>query len=48
MANPPRIDPSSSALLAMDYPIDTLEKFVAPAESTEVPSVLPELLAAAL
>src|ERR1700728_3110306 len=41
------IDPSSSALLVMDYQIDVLEKFMAPADSTEVLSVLPKLLAAA-
>jgi nicotinamidase-related amidase len=41
------LDPSSSALLVMDYQIDVLEKFMAPADSTEVLSVLPKLLAAA-
>jgi len=43
----PLIDPSSSALLVMDYQIDVLEKFMAPADSTEVLSVLPKLLAVA-
>lgn len=33
--------------VVMDYQIDTLEKFMAPADSTEVLSVLPKLLAAA-
>jgi nicotinamidase-related amidase len=47
MTDPLLIDPSSSALLVMDYQIDTLEKFMAPADSTEVLSVLPKLLAAA-
>jgi nicotinamidase-related amidase len=47
MTNPLLIDPSSSALLVMDYQIDTLEKFMSPADSTEVLSVLPKLLAAA-
>jgi nicotinamidase-related amidase len=47
MTNPLLIDPSSSALLVMDYQIDTLEKFMAPADTTEALSVLPKLLAAA-
>ena len=47
MTDPLLIDPSSSALLAMDYQVDVLEKFMAPADSTEVLSVLPKLLAAA-
>lgn len=47
MTNPLLIDPRSSALLVMDYQIDTLGKFMAPADSTEVLSVLPKLLAAA-
>jgi hypothetical protein len=47
MTNPLLIDPRSSALLVMDYQIDVLEKFMAPADSTEVLSVLPKLLAAA-
>jgi nicotinamidase-related amidase len=47
MTDPLLIDPSSSALLVMDYQIDVLEKFMAPADSTEVLSVLPKLLAAA-
>ena len=47
MTNPLLIDPRSSALLVMDYQIDVLEKFMAPADSTEVLSLLPKLLAAA-
>ena len=47
MTDPLLIDPSNSALLAMDYQVDVLEKFMAPADSTEVLSVLPKLLAAA-
>ena len=47
MTDPLLIDPSSSALLVMDYQIDVLEKFMEPADSTEVLSVLPKLLAAA-
>jgi nicotinamidase-related amidase len=50
MTNPLLIDSSKSALLVMDYQIDVLEKFMAPADSTEVLSVLsvlPKLLAAA-
>src|SRR6202522_3274057 len=47
MTDPLLIDPSSSALLVMDCQIDVLEKFMAPANSTEVLSVLPKLLAAA-
>jgi hypothetical protein len=41
------IDPRilCSVLLVMDYQIDTLEKFLAPADSSEVLSVLPKLLA---
>ena len=41
------IDSGKSALLVMDYQIDILEKFMAPADPTEVLSVLPKLLAAA-
>src|SRR5271170_3091906 len=47
MTNPLLIDPRSSALLVMDYQIDTLGKFMAPADSAAVLSVLPKLLAAA-
>jgi nicotinamidase-related amidase len=47
MTNPLLIDPRSSALLVMDYQNDTLGKFMAPADSTEILSVLPKLLAAA-
>jgi nicotinamidase-related amidase len=47
MTDPLLIDPSSSALLVMDYQIDVLEKFMAPADPSEVLSVLPKLLAAA-
>ena len=47
MTNPLLIDPRSSALLVMDYQNDTLGKFMAPADSTEVLSVLPKLLAVA-
>jgi nicotinamidase-related amidase len=47
MTNPLLIDPRSSALLVMDYQIDILEKFMAPADPSEVLSVLPKLLAAA-
>ena len=46
MTNPLLIDPRSSALLVMDYQIDTLGKFMAPADSAAVLSVLPKLLAA--
>ena len=42
-----RVDSSKSALLVMDYQFDVLDKFMAPADSTEVLSVLPKLLAAA-
>ncbi|MGF6852650.1 cysteine hydrolase family protein [Paraburkholderia sp. CI3] len=47
MTNPPLVDPSKSALLVMDYQIDTLGKFMEPTDSSEVLSVMPELLAAA-
>jgi len=47
MTTPLLIDPRSSALLVMDYQIDTLGKFMAPADSAAVLSVLPKLLAAA-
>ena len=47
MTGPLSIDPRSSALLVMDYQIDILEKFMAPADPSEVLSVLPKLLAAA-
>jgi nicotinamidase-related amidase len=47
MTNSLLIDSSKSALLVMDYQIDVLEKFMAPADSGEVLSVLPKLLAAA-
>src|ERR1700690_3063562 len=47
MTDPLLIDPRSSALLVMDYQIDILGKFMVPADSTEVLSVLPKLLAAA-
>jgi nicotinamidase-related amidase len=47
MTGPLSIDPRSSALLVMDYQIDVLEKFMAPADPSEVLSVLPKLLAAA-
>jgi nicotinamidase-related amidase len=47
MTGPLSIDPRSSALLVMDYQVDVLEKFMAPADPSEVLSVLPKLLAAA-
>src|ERR1700677_3689572 len=47
MTDPLLIDPRSSALLVMDYQVDVLEKFMAPADPSEVLSVLPKLLAAA-
>ena len=47
MTDPFLIDPKKSALLVMDYQIDILEKFMARADSAEVLSVLPKLLAAA-
>jgi nicotinamidase-related amidase len=47
MTNPLLIDSSKSALLVMDCQIDVLEKFMAPADPTEVLSVLPKLLAPA-
>jgi nicotinamidase-related amidase len=47
MTNPLLIDSSKSALLVMDYQIDILERFMAPADPIEVLSVLPKLLAAA-
>jgi nicotinamidase-related amidase len=47
MTTPLLIDPKKSALLVMDYQIDTLDKSMAPADSTAVLSVLPKLLAAA-
>jgi nicotinamidase-related amidase len=47
MTNAILIDPSKSALLVMDYQIDTLEKFMTPTDSSEVLSVLPKLLVAA-
>ena len=47
MTNSFLIDSSKSALLVMDYQVDILEKFMAPADPTEVLSVLPKLLAAA-
>jgi nicotinamidase-related amidase len=47
MTNPLLIDSSKSTLLVMDYQIDILEKFMAPADPIEVLSVLPKLLAAA-
>jgi nicotinamidase-related amidase len=47
MTGPLSLDPRSSALLVMDYQIDVLEKFMAPADPSEVLSVLPKLLAAA-
>jgi nicotinamidase-related amidase len=47
MTDPFLIDPKKSALLVMDYQIDILEKFMAPADPSEVLSVLPKLLAAA-
>ena len=47
MTDPLLIDPSSSALLVMDYQTDVVEKFMAPADSTEILSILPKLLAAA-
>ena len=47
MTDPLPIDPRSSALLVMDYQIDTLDKSMAPANSNAVLAVLPKLLAAA-
>ncbi|MGF6507057.1 cysteine hydrolase family protein [Paraburkholderia sp. 32] len=47
MTNPLLVDPSKSALLVMDYQIDTLGKFMAPTDSSEVLSLMPKLLAAA-
>jgi nicotinamidase-related amidase len=47
MTGPLSIDSRSSALLVMDYQVDVLEKFMAPADPSEVLSVLPKLLAAA-
>ena len=41
------IDPSSAALLVMDYQVDTLTRFMTPAQSTDAIACVPGLIATA-
>ena len=42
------IDPRSVALLVMDYQVDTLTRFMTPAQSADARPCVPDLLAAAM